>query len=108
MDNAFQRVANLDEVPEGDFLVVTAPNGDSVLLTKVSARVFACSQLCTHADAWLDAGEVHPRTMEIECPLHGGAFSLETGEPTRLPPTDPIVVYQVRVDGEDVYLGSPS
>ena len=40
----------------------------------------------------------------IECWLHGSCFDLRTGEPTNLPATEPVAVYPVRVDGEDVYV----
>ena len=40
----------------------------------------------------------------IECWLHGSAFDLRTGEPTNLPATEPVDVYPVRVEGEDVYV----
>jgi 3-phenylpropionate/trans-cinnamate dioxygenase ferredoxin subunit len=40
----------------------------------------------------------------IECWLHGSCFDLRTGEPTNLPATEPVDVYPVRVEGEDVYV----
>ena len=40
----------------------------------------------------------------IECFLHGSCFDLRTGEPTNLPATEPVPVYPVRVEGEDVYV----
>ena len=44
---------------------------------------------------------------EIECPKHGSAFSLETGEPMTLPATQPVPVYEVRVDGGEVLVKLP-
>ena len=57
---------------------------------------------CSHAEASLAGGEVWPDEREIECPKHGSAFSLDTGEPLTLPATEPQPVYQVRVEGGDV------
>jgi len=57
---------------------------------------------CTHAEASIAEGEVWPEEREIECPKHGSAFSLTTGEPLTLPATQPVPVYAVRVDGGDV------
>ena len=57
---------------------------------------------CSHAEASLAEGEVWPEEREIECPKHGSAFSLETGEPMTLPATKPQPVYPVRVEGDDV------
>ena len=39
---------------------------------------------------------------EIECPKHGSTFSLLTGEPQTLPATQPVPVFEVVVDGDDV------
>ncbi len=62
---------------------------------------------CSHAEASLAGGEVWPEEREIECPQHGSAFSLETGEPLTLPATQPVPVYQVRVEGDDVLVRLP-
>ena len=43
--------------------------------------------------------DVEERTLE--CWKHGSAFSLETGDPTSLPATRPVPVFDARVvDGE--------
>jgi 3-phenylpropionate/trans-cinnamate dioxygenase ferredoxin subunit len=39
---------------------------------------------------------------EIECWLHGSRFDLRTGKPSGPPATEPVPVYAVRVDGDDV------
>ena len=39
---------------------------------------------------------------ELECWKHGSTFSLETGEPATLPATQPVRVYDVKIDGDDV------
>jgi nitrite reductase/ring-hydroxylating ferredoxin subunit len=40
----------------------------------------------------------------VECPRHGSAFDLRTGEPGSFPATTAVPTYRVEVDGEDVYL----
>lgn len=57
---------------------------------------------CSHADYSLAEGDVWPDECEIECPKHGSTFSLASGEPQTLPATQPVPVYAVRIDGEDV------
>ena len=44
------------------------------------------------------------RTAPIECWLHGSRFDLRTGEPTNLPATEPVAVYPVNIDGDDVFV----
>ena len=62
---------------------------------------------CSHADYSLAEGDVWEDEREIECPKHGSTFSLETGEPLTLPATQPVPVYPVRVDGDDVMVEVP-
>ena len=57
---------------------------------------------CSHEDYSLSEGDVWEDECEIECPKHGSTFSLATGEPQTLPATQPVPVYAVRVDGDDV------
>lgn len=62
---------------------------------------------CSHAEASIAEGEVWPDELEIECPKHGSAFSLESGEPLTLPATQPVPTYEVRVEGGDVLVRLP-
>ena len=41
---------------------------------------------------------------EIECWAHGSAFSLTTGKPGNLPAFEPVPVYVVEIEGDDVYI----
>jgi 3-phenylpropionate/trans-cinnamate dioxygenase ferredoxin component len=59
--------------------------------------VYAIGDTCSHANISLSEGEVHCDTRELECWKHGSAFSLETGQPSTLPATQPVPVYSVRV-----------
>ena len=62
---------------------------------------------CSHADYSLSEGDVWEDECEIECPKHGSTFSLLTGEPQTLPATQPVPVYDVQVDGDDVKVVLP-
>jgi 3-phenylpropionate/trans-cinnamate dioxygenase ferredoxin component len=64
--------------------------------------LYAIGDTCSHADISLAEGEVLPDTREIECWKHGSAFSLETGVPQTLPATQPVPVYEVFFDGDDI------
>ena len=68
------------------------------------ASVYACEDVCSHAEVPLSEGDVEEidGAPTIECWLHGSRFDLRTGEPTDLPATEPVSVYPVRVEGEDV------
>lgn len=68
---------------------------------------YAIGDECSHADWSLSEGEVWEEERELECPKHGSTFSLTSGEPQTLPATQPVPVYTVRVDGDDVLVTVP-
>jgi len=102
---AFERVCGVSEVPENGALRVELADID-VAVVKFEGRLYACQDVCSHAEVPLSEGDVEAidGAHTIECWLHGSAFDLRTGEPTSLPATEPVPVYPVRVEGEDVYV----
>jgi 3-phenylpropionate/trans-cinnamate dioxygenase ferredoxin subunit len=76
--------------------------GEPVCVVKTGGQVFAIRDVCSHAEVPLSEGEVYEHT--IECWLHGSCFDLRTGQPTGLPATEPVPVYPVKTDGDDVYV----
>ena len=75
-----------------------------VAVVRVDDTFYALGDLCSHAEASLAEGEVFCDSLELECPQHGSAFSLTTGEALTLPATQPVPVYTVTVVGDDVFL----
>lgn len=77
--------------------------GIPVSVIRIEDDVYAISDVCTHADVSLSDGEVWCAEKEIECPKHGSAFNLVTGDPSTLPATQPVAVYDASVvDGHIV------
>ena len=95
------RALSLSELPEEGAVRVEL-GGTAVCVARSGGTVYAIGDRCSHAEASLAEGEVWPDECEIECPKHGSAFSLKTGEPFSLPATQPVPTYTVRVDGDDV------
>ena len=76
-------------------------DGEPVAVVRVSAGdVYAIRDVCSHAEVPLSEGEVDGCT--IECWLHGSRFDLRTGKPTGMPATEPVPVYPVKIEGDDV------
>ena len=69
---------------------------------------YALGDRCSHADYSLAEGYVWADERGIECPKHGSTFSLETGWPQTLPATQPVPVYVVTVEGDDVMVALES
>ena len=101
----FERVCSLSEVPEDGALRVELPDVD-VAIVDFDGQLFAIEDVCSHAEVALSDGEVEEfeGAPTIECALHGSCFDLRTGAPTNLPATEPVPVYPVRVEGDDVYV----
>ena len=93
------RACALSEVTEGNALAVTV-DGVDVALVRDGDEVYAIRDECSHAAIALSEGDVEG--CEIECWLHGSRFDLRTGKPTCLPATEPVAIYPVTVDGDDV------
>ena len=93
-------VATLDEL--GDVpLGVEMPEADLELaLVRIGDEVFAIRDECSHGKVPLSEGDVVDCT--IECYLHGSTFDLRTGRAMNLPATQPVRVFPVLIDGDDV------
>jgi len=80
-------------------VIAVAFGGYQIALYDVAGDVFATDNLCTHAQAFLSDGTLHGEI--VECPLHGGRFSVRTGEGKGPPIQRDVKTYPVRViDGE--------
>jgi 3-phenylpropionate/trans-cinnamate dioxygenase ferredoxin component len=77
-------------------------DGEPVCLIRTGGEVYALRDVCSHAEVPLSEGEVYDHT--VECWLHGSCFDVRTGEPTGPPATEPVAVYPVKIDGDDVYV----
>lgn len=95
----YQTVAKLSDIQPGELMYVEA--GDEfVCLINIDGEIHAINDSCTHEDASLSDGTIIGD--EIECPLHGGAFDIRTGEPTSFPVVVAIEKYGVRIDGDEI------
>ena len=81
--------------------------GRRIALVRIGDEFHAVDDECSHEDYSLAEGEVWAEEREIECPRHGSTFDLLTGEPCSLPATQPITVYKVVVDGDNVAVELP-
>jgi 3-phenylpropionate/trans-cinnamate dioxygenase ferredoxin subunit len=101
---ALVKIATADQVPEGEARRF-AHDGTEVAVANLGGGEFrALAAICSHAQAYLDEGEVDPDMETIECPKHGSTFDLETGRPRTLPATQPVRAYAVKVDGDDILI----
>ena len=79
----------------------------AIALVRIDDDVYAIGDRCSHADVSLAGGTVWPDECELECPKHGSAFDLRTGQPQSLPATHPVPLYDVAVLDGDVLVTLP-
>ena len=100
----FTDVAAVADLPEGELLNVSLPNGVLVCLYNQGGEIGALGGLCTHAEFAMSDGTLRPDGT-IECIWHGARFDCRTGAVRRHPATDPLPVYDVRVQAGRVLVG---
>ena len=98
----FVRACAVSDLKDGGAISVVL-GGDEIAIVKSEGEVFAIRDWCSHAAVPLSEGEVDGFT--IECWLHNSRFDLRTGKPTGLPATQPVPVYPVKIEGDDVLIG---
>ena len=76
-EEKFQKVANKDELKEGDMLKVEA-NGKQIVLSMVEGKVYAIDEICTHEGGPLDEGELSG--YDLKCPWHYAVFDVRNGK----------------------------
>lgn len=97
----FVKVAKTKEVENGKMKAVTV-NGRQVTIANVDGEFLAFDDTCTHAQCSLAGGYLDGHTLTCYC--HGGQFDIATGKVLAPPPTSPISIYNIKVEGEDLLI----
>ncbi len=95
------KACNLQQVKEGQLFGLTI-NDKKILLANLKGKIHANDIICTHANADLSTGFLSEEG--VRCPLHLSVFKLENGEPQNLPAENPLKVYNVKIDDNEVYV----
>ena len=101
----FQTVAKASDIAAGEMKLVDV-DGEEVVIANVDGEYFAFSNTCTHEGGPLVEGELDGDT--VTCPWHSTPFNVRTGEALEGGVTDdPVLVYEVRLEGDDIQIGKP-
>jgi 3-phenylpropionate/trans-cinnamate dioxygenase ferredoxin subunit len=95
------RVADL---PPGSTLGVTLEDGTRICLVNADGEIRAISDVCTHQGYSMSSGVVLDGGR-IECAWHGTIYDCRSGSVERGPATEPIPVYEVRVEDGTICVG---
>ena len=100
----FVKVANLGEIADGDRKLIDFEEV-TVALFNIDGNYYCIEDVCTH-----DGGPVAEGRLDgfaIECPRHGALFDVRDGAVLSMPAVVPVPTYQVKVEGEAIYIESP-
>jgi len=100
----WHRVASAADVREGEAFAAEL-EGTPIALYRIDGQVHAIDDTCTHEFAMLSEGFIESGT--IECPLHAAQFDIATGKCLCGPAMEDLRAYQVRVDGDDIFVLAP-
>ena len=95
-------VCNANDIQVKQALRVLIDDYPVAIVKDSMGEIHAIADTCSHADISLSEGEVEG--CAIECWGHGSQFDLRSGQPLQLPAYDPVPVFAVAIDGDDVYV----
>jgi 3-phenylpropionate/trans-cinnamate dioxygenase ferredoxin component len=101
MADPFVLVARLGDLAPGQMKCV-ALDGERVLLANVGGRFYAVAETCGHKRAPLSRGRLDGAI--VECPLHFARYDVRTGKLVDGPAAADVPCYQVRIDGDSIYV----
>jgi 3-phenylpropionate/trans-cinnamate dioxygenase ferredoxin subunit len=92
---------HVDKVEPGTAVRLEGGPG-GVCLVRIGDSFYAIGDRCSHADVSLSQGDIDADECSVECWKHGSTFSLIDGQPQSLPATQPVPVYRVHRQGDEV------
>ena len=97
-----ERVAALSDLKPGSAIKVSIDGTPIALVRESNGDVHALGDRCSHGDISLTEGFVEEDT--VECWAHGSKFDLRSGEPRNFPAFEPVPVFAVDIDGDDIFV----
>ena len=94
------RVCSLGELSPATARKVVVDGKPVAVVMDSAGAVHALGDTCTHGEISLSEGFVEDDA--IECWAHGSKFDLGSGKPRNFPAYEPVPVYTVTIDGDDV------
>ena len=101
VSEGFVAVGKTNDLAPGEMKFV-AVDRERVVLANVAGALYALRDMCGHRNAPLSRGKL--TGCLIECPLHFAQFDVRTGELVDGPVSTPVPIYEVRVEGDTVYV----
>ncbi|GJM15711.1 MAG: benzene 1,2-dioxygenase [Thermodesulfobacteriota bacterium] len=100
----FEKVAKVSDIQPGEIKSFVLGN-EMVAICNTDGKFYAFIDECSHQTLPLSDGLLEGKT--ITCAYHGAEFNVETGEALCLPAVDGIETYEVKIEGDDIYILLP-
>jgi len=97
----FEKVAKTSDIPPGEIKSYVL-GIDMVAICNVDGTFYAFRDECTHQSLPLSDGSLEGKTLT--CTYHSAEFDVETGEALCLPAVDGVETFEVKVEGDDIYI----
>ena len=95
---------SLSELAEGAMKAVDL-DGEEVVVAKVGGQCYAFGGVCTHDGGPMADGELEGD--KVICPWHFTEFDIKTGAVVDGLAEEPLPVYEVQVEGDEVRVVKP-
>jgi len=97
----FVKIASLNDIQPVQMKIFQF-SGEEVCVVNIDGKYYAINNKCTHEGGPLADGKLEG--YEVECPWHGSKFDVRTGEVTNPPASEPEPTYEVKVDGNNIFV----
>jgi 3-phenylpropionate/trans-cinnamate dioxygenase ferredoxin subunit len=98
------RLCTVSDVPDGEVRRFEVDHRPIAVVNLGDEGFRAVDAICSHAQYFLDEGEVDVDLETIECPKHGSTFDLNSGKPRTLPATVPVEVFPLKIENDDILI----
>lgn len=96
------RICAVEDIKPGKAIRVKIGDLAIAIVRTKAGDIRAINDTCSHGEISLSEGFVDGET--IECWAHGAKFSLETGAALTLPAFEPVAVYEVIIDNDEIFI----
>jgi len=97
-------LAKVNQIKNGEMKMFKVDETE-ILVVKIQDKFFAVGAHCTHYGAPLEEGVLSDD--RVVCPWHHACFHAKTGNLLEPPARDALPGYELRIDGEDIYVLVP-
>lgn len=97
----FEQIAKTGDIAPGEIKsFVVGP--DMIAVCNVEGKYYAFRDECSHQALPLSDGQLQGKT--ITCAYHAAEFDVETGEALCLPAVDGVETFELKIQGEDIFI----